>query len=136
MNTKTKILVIDDEEVVRYSLLRALGSEHCHVELAGSGPLGLQALAREHFDLVPLDLRMPGMDGVEVLGQIKQRWPDTEVIVITGYPAIETAKQAMRLGAWDYLSKPVGPDDVIDAANGAVQHKRWALRREPTALAA
>jgi two-component system response regulator HydG len=80
------------------------------------------------FDVVLLDLRMPGMDGVAVLGTIKQQWPETEVIVITGYPALETAKQAIKLGAYDYLAKPVGPDEVVSAANGAIAHKRWALR--------
>jgi DNA-binding NtrC family response regulator len=128
MNTKAKILVIDDEEVVRRSFMRALGGEHCEVELAGSGKLGLSALNRESFDVVLLDLKMPEMDGVEVLGAIKQRWPHTEVIVITGYPAIDTAKQAISLGAYDYLSKPLGPDEVVAAANKAMQHKGWALR--------
>lgn len=128
MNAKASILVIDDEEVVRRSLYRALDGEHCEVELAGDGTVGLGAMSRRPFDLVLLDLRMPGMDGVEVLDTIKRHWPETEVIVITGYPALETAKQAMRLGAYDYLAKPVGPDEVVHAARQAVQHKRWALR--------
>ncbi len=128
MNPKANILVIDDEEVVRRSLSRALDNDQCHVETAVNGRHGLSALARQPFDLVLLDLKMPEMDGVQVLGEIKKHWPETEVIVITGYPALETAKQAIRLGAYDYLAKPVGPDEVMDAANGAVQHKRWALR--------
>jgi DNA-binding NtrC family response regulator len=128
MNPKANILVIDDEEVVRRSLSRALDNDRCHVETAANGRHGLNALARQAFDLVLLDLKMPEMDGVQVLGEIKKRWPETEVIVITGYPALETAKQAIRLGAYDFLAKPVGPDEVMDAANGAVQHKRWALR--------
>jgi len=127
MNTKTNILVIDDDEVVRHSLLRTLADEDCDIELAWNGEVALQAMSRKAFDVVLLDLRMPGMDGVAVLEQIKQHWPNTEVIVITGYPAIETAKQAIRLGAYDYLAKPVGPDEVIHAANSALQHKRWAL---------
>jgi DNA-binding NtrC family response regulator len=128
MNAKANILVIDDEEVVRRSLHRALGDERCNVELAGNGRVGLNAMGCKPFDVVLLDLRMPEMDGVEVLGAIKQRWPETEVIVITGYPELETAKQAMRLGAYDFLAKPVGPDEVVHAANQAIEHKRWALR--------
>jgi DNA-binding NtrC family response regulator len=128
MNAKANILVIDDEEVVRRSLHRALGDERCNVELAGNGRVGLNAMGRKPFDVVLLDLRMPEMDGVEVLGAIKQQWPETEVIVITGYPELETAKQAMRLGAYDFLAKPVGPDEVVHAANQAIEHKRWALR--------
>lgn len=129
MSAKTNILVIDDEEVVRRSLYRTLDGAHCAVELAGNGATGLDVLRRKAFDLVLLDLRMPGMDGVEVLGAIKRDWPETEVIVITGYPALESAKQAMRLGAYDYLAKPIGPEEVLQAAHQAVEHKRWALRR-------
>jgi DNA-binding NtrC family response regulator len=127
MNKKIKILVIDDDAVVRHSLLRVLAEEHCEVEQAWSGELALQTMARQAFDIVLLDLRMPGMNGVAVLERIKQQWPETEVIVITGHPEIETAKQAIRLGAYDYLSKPLGPDEVIDATRGALQHKGWAL---------
>lgn len=133
MNAKTKVLVIDDEEVVRRSLTRALDSEHCEVEQAGNGTVGLQALERRGYDVVMLDLRMPGMNGIEVLGEIKNRWPETEVVVITGYPALETAKQAMRLGAFDYLAKPVGCDEVANVAHGAIEHKRWALRKDAVA---
>jgi DNA-binding NtrC family response regulator len=127
MNAKAKVLVIDDEEVVRRGLARALESERCRVEQSGSGPIGLKAMDREAFDIVLLDLRMPEMDGVEVLGQIKRRWPETEVIVITGYPAVDTAKEAMRLGAYDYLAKPVGCDEVARVTHQAMEHKRWAM---------
>jgi DNA-binding NtrC family response regulator len=82
--------------------------------------------------VVLLDLRMPGMDGMAVLKAIKQRWPETEVVIITGYPTVESAKQAVRLGAYDYLAKPVGPDDVINVANGAMTQKKWALHRDRT----
>lgn len=133
MSAKANILVIDDEEVVRHCFSRVLRNEDCHVELAGDGTHGLRAMSRQPFDVVLLDLKMPGMDGVEVLGAIKQQWPQTEVVVITGYPTIDTAKQAIRLGAFDYLAKPVAPDEVLDAANGAMQHKRWALCRDAAA---
>ena len=128
MNARANILVIDDEEVVRRSLQRALDGPDCHVELASDGLAGLSLMGRGPVDVVLLDLRLPGMDGVAVLDAIKRRWPETEVIVITGFPAVDTAKQAMRLGAYDYLAKPVGPDEVIHAARSAVQHKRFALR--------
>jgi DNA-binding NtrC family response regulator len=87
-------------------------------------------MERHPFDVVLLDLRMPGLDGMSVLQTIKQKWPESEVVVITGYPSIETAKEAVRLGAYDYLAKPVGPDDVINAATGAMMQKRWALHRD------
>ncbi|MFO1402120.1 MAG: response regulator [Steroidobacteraceae bacterium] len=128
MITKPKVLVIDDEEVVRNGFARALESDQCNVAQSGSGPVGLETLDRERFDVVLLDLRMPEMDGVEVLGQIKKRWPETEVIVITGYPAVDTAKEAVRLGAYDYLAKPVGCDEVARVTHRAMQHKQWAMR--------
>jgi DNA-binding NtrC family response regulator len=131
MNNKAKILVIDDEEVVRLSYFRSLSGDRCKVELAESGREALQTMSQQAFDVVLLDLRMPEMDGLVVLKHIKQQWPDSEVIVITGYPAIDTAKQAVALGAYGYLAKPVGPDEVISAANDAMTHKRWTMRCEP-----
>lgn len=132
MDEKTKILVVDDEEVVRLSHIRTLASIHCNVEVVRDGKEALQVMERRPADVVLLDLRMPGMDGMSVLRMIKQRWPETEVVVITGYPTIETAKEAVRLGAYDYLAKPVGPDDVINVANGAMTQKKWALHKDRT----
>lgn len=130
MNGKTRILVVDDEEVVRLSYARALTGDHCSVEEAWNGQEALQIMGRDSFDVVLLDLRMPEMNGMTVLKAIKKNWPESEVIVITGYPTVESAKEAVSLGAYDYLTKPLGPDEVINAANGAMVHKRWALHRE------
>lgn len=134
MEEKTKILVVDDEEVVRLSHIRTLASMHCNVEVVKSGVEALGVMEQRPADVVLLDLRMPGMDGMAVLKTIKQRWPETEVVIITGYPNIETAKEAVRLGAYDYLAKPVGPDEVINVANGAMTQKKWALRKERSGL--
>jgi two-component system response regulator AtoC len=87
-------------------------------------------MERRPFDVVLLDLRMPGAQGLEVLKAIKGRWPASEVVVITGYPTLESAREALQLGACDYLAKPAGPDEVIDAARGAMRRKKWALRAE------
>jgi DNA-binding NtrC family response regulator len=131
MNTPNRnVLVVDDEEVVRTSYLRSLGSGRCSVEAVPDGEEALRALEAKAFDLVMLDLRMPGMDGMAVLKTIKEKWPESEVVVITGHPSIETAKEAIRLGACDYLSKPVGPDDIVNAAARAMLHKEWTLRAE------
>lgn len=129
MMQQAKILVVDDEEVVRRSYVRSLAGEHCDVEMASSGQDALQAMGQHAFDVVLLDLMMPGMNGMTVLKTIKQKWPESEVVVITGYPAVDTAKEAVTLGAYDYLAKPAGPDDIIHAANGAMLHKQWSLRR-------
>ena len=75
------------------------------------------------------------MDGMSVLKAIKEKWPEIEVIVVTGYPSLETAKEAIRYGAYDYLAKPVEPDTMIKVAHSAVMQKRWSLQRERTAPA-
>ena len=129
MSNKIKVLVVDDNEVVRLSHLRCLQGECCNVALAWDGNEALRAMEKEPFDVVLLDLRMPGMDGMSVLKTIKQKWPESEVIVVTGYPTIETAKEAVRLGAFDYLAKPVGPDDIVDAATSAARQKQWSMHR-------
>ncbi|HEY5634486.1 MAG TPA: response regulator [Burkholderiaceae bacterium] len=131
MDRRVNILVVDDEAVVRLSLARTLSGQHCNVQAAPTGNEALRMMGEHSFDIVVLDLRMPGMDGMRVLETIKQRWPDSEVIILTGYPAVETAKQSISLGAYAYLAKPVGPEEVIEAANGALLHKGWALRRDP-----
>ncbi|HEU0198998.1 MAG TPA: response regulator, partial [Burkholderiaceae bacterium] len=69
-------------------------------------------------------------DGMTVLRSIKQRWPQSQVIVVTGYPSLETAKEAIRYGAYDYLAKPVEPEQIVNAAHRAALLKRWALVRE------
>jgi len=130
MNNTASILIVDDEEVVRHSHLRSLADTGCHAEAAEDGHQALQVMEQHPFDVVLLDLSMPGLDGMDVLKTIKQRWPDSEVVIITGYPTIESAKEAVRLGAHNYIAKPVGPDDVIKAASEAMTQKRWALRSE------
>lgn len=128
MNTRTRILIVDDEEVVRLSYMRILASADCQVKAVWSWAQVHQSMQEQPFDVVLLDLRMPGMDGLSVLRELKARWPESEVIIITGYPTLASAKEAVTLGAYDYLTKPVGPQQVIDAANAAMLHKLWALR--------
>ena len=129
MNTSRRILVVDDDEGVRLSYLRSLEGARCDVEAVPDGNEALRAMERHAFDLVMLDLRMPGPDGMSVLRTIKDKWPESEVVVVTGYPSIESAKEAIRLGANDYFAKPVGPEEIIKAASAAMQHKEWSLRR-------
>ena len=132
MWTKSNVLVVDDDEVVRRSHQRSLEGANRDVKAVWDGNEALRAMAEHPFDVVLLDLRMPGLDGMEVLRTIKEKWPESEVVIVTGYPTIETAKEAVRLGAYDYLAKPVGPDDIINAANGAVTRKKWAMHADRT----
>jgi CheY-like chemotaxis protein len=127
MTDKRRVLVVDDNEIVRLSYLRSLTAAHCNVETAWNGDEALRAMEEQPFDVVLLDLRMPGMSGMDVLKAIKEKWPDTEVVVITGYPSLETAKEAVQLGAHNYLAKPVGPVEVIKATSDAVTQKQRAL---------
>ena len=129
MSEKNRILIVDDDEVVRWSYQRSLQSVACDVAAASGGDEALQTMERNPFDVVLLDLRMPGRDGMSVLRTIKQKWPESEVVIITGYPTVDSAKEALRLGAYDYVAKPVGPQDVISVTDGAMAHKQWALRR-------
>jgi len=130
MNDKANILIVDDEAVVRHSHLRSLEGSDCNARSAEGGRQAIQLMEEYPVDVVLLDLRMPDLDGMDVLRTIKHRWPDSEVVVITGYPSIESAKQALRLGAFNYLTKPLGPDEVIKVANDAMNQKRWALRSD------
>jgi len=128
MTSKASILIVDDEEVVRLSYAMILARADCETQTAWDGDEALHAMERHPFDVVLLDLRMPGADGMAVLKALKARWPESEVVIITGYPTVESAKEAVRLGAYDYLAKPVGPDEVIGVARGALVRKQWTLR--------
>ena len=129
MPDRARILVVDDDPAVRlsYEAILARRAADCDTQTAWDGDEALRAMERRPSDVVLLDLRMPGSDGLSVLRQLKRRWPESEVVVITGYPSVESAKEAVRLGACEYLAKPVGPDEVIGAARGALARKQWAL---------
>ena len=129
VNPTKNILVVDDEEVVRRAHVRTLESANRRVRAVSDGEQALRALEEEPYDLVLLDLRMPGMDGMSVLKAVKAGWPDAAVVVVTGYPSVETAKEAIRLGAHDYLAKPLAPEEVIAVTNGALDAKQWLLTR-------
>ncbi len=111
--SKGKILVIDDEDIVRLSCSRTLVPEGYELKMANNGAEGLKLLEEESFDLVLTDLKMPNMDGIEVLANIKGKWPATDVVIVTGYQTVETAVKAIKLGAFDYIEKPFTPDALI-----------------------
>ena len=130
MDEMRKVLVVDDDEIVRLSHMRTLAGQSCHVEAARGGEQALEIMQTAPADVVLLDLRMPGMDGLATLKTIKERWPETEVVIITGYPSVLTAREAVKLGAFDYLAKPVGPDKVLAVANEAMAHRCAPLQGE------
>jgi DNA-binding NtrC family response regulator len=118
-----KVLVIDDEAIVRISSKRTLVPEGYEVKLADSGKAGIEALEEESFDLVLLDLKMPDMGGIEFLTVIMDKWPDTKVIIVTGFSTVETAVEALRLGAFNHIEKPFTPDSLLAAVNEVFEKK-------------
>jgi DNA-binding NtrC family response regulator len=120
MQDKKDILVIDDEEIVRISCRRALVPEGFNVEVARDGLEGLRLLKEKPYDLILIDLKMPNMDGMEVLENILAMRPDAKVIIITGYSAVETAVKAIKMGAFNYLEKPFTPDSLLEAVREAL----------------
>jgi len=122
--SKGRILVVDDEDIVRTSCSRTLSPEGYEVKLAKNGSEGLKMAREDKFDLVLTDLKMPDMDGIEVLRIIKEQWPETEVIIVTGYQTVDTAVKAIKLGAYDYIEKPFTPDALISAVTEALTGKK------------
>jgi DNA-binding NtrC family response regulator len=127
------VLVVDDKPNL-LGLLRQILSTAYEVETASDGAAALNVVATRAFDVVLTDVKMPGADGFEVVRAVKQRWPSTEVIMMTAYASIETAMEAVRLGAYDYLAKPFDPDDVSLVVARALERKR--LRERADALPA
>ena len=110
MGKPTNILIVDDEESMRDACRQVLAPEGFAVTEAASGDEAMEAMRRESFDLAILDLKMPRVDGLEILRWIRQESPGTAAIVITGYPSVESAVEAMKRGAADFLPKPFTPD--------------------------
>ncbi|UCF94255.1 MAG: response regulator [Desulfobacterales bacterium] len=113
-----RILVVDDELILRDSLKEWLGEEGFSVDMAASGRQALDQLTRQTYHLMLLDIKMPGMDGVEVLQKAKENFPALGVIMMTAYATVETAVEAMKIGARDYLVKPFDPEALIPMVLG------------------
>ncbi len=107
------ILIIDDEPLMRMSMVDALKVVGYEVQEASTGSEGLDCLQTTPFDLVITDLRLPGADGLQIVSKCKERWPDTEVIVITAHGSVDTAVDAMKSGAYDYITKPFSMDELL-----------------------
>jgi two-component system, OmpR family, phosphate regulon sensor histidine kinase PhoR len=119
-----KILVVDDEKRIRDACHTMLTNDGFEVALAENGFAGLKKIEAEHFDIILLDLMMPGMRGIDLLTHVKGKHPDTLVIVITGYATLEHAIEAMKKGAFDFISKPFSPQDLRTVTGKAIEYIR------------
>jgi ActR/RegA family two-component response regulator len=115
------ILVMEDDLTVAKGLEMVLSEEGYYVNLAGTGELALKAFKQKRFDLLVADLRLPDIDGMEVIKRVKQEKPETEIIVITGYGTTATAVEAMKLGVHDFLPKPFSEDQIKTAIDEALK---------------
>jgi DNA-binding NtrC family response regulator len=115
-----KILVIDDERSIRNTLKEILEFEKFEVEVAEDGPDGLEKMGKSSFDVVLCDIKMPRMDGLEVLEQVQERDPDTTVVMISGHGTIDTAVEAIKKGAFDFISKPLDLNRLLITIRNAM----------------
>ncbi len=127
---KTRILVVDDEESLRFTFQRFLQDAGYEVETAENYAEALEKIAGNDFELIFADILLGGKTGVDILREVKERSPNTPVVMITGYPTVETASDAVRLGAFDYIPKPVQKETLLRAARMALHHKKVIDEKE------
>lgn len=118
-----KVLLVDDEDDFRETLQKRLRNRKLQVEGAENGYKALEILQAQDFDVVVLDVKMPGLDGIDTLKEIKIKKPDVEVIMLTGHASVESGIQGMQLGAFDYVMKPVPLDELMDKMRQAYERK-------------
>ena len=129
MNIAGHILIIDDEASLRQTTARILQRAGFEVTTATNGPEGLALLDRHPFDLIYLDIRMPGMNGLDVLKTIHDKFPELPVILFTAQPDLNSAVEALRRGATDYLLKPLKPQTVIERTKAILADKQQERRK-------
>jgi DNA-binding NtrC family response regulator len=118
-----RVMIVDDEVEFLETLTKRMRKRNVDIIDVNSGEEALSALDRNQVDVVLLDVKMPGMDGIETLKEIKRRHPLTEVIMLTGHASLEVAVEGMELGAFDYLMKPVDIDDLLYRVEDAYKKK-------------
>jgi DNA-binding NtrC family response regulator len=129
MTTTPRVLVVDDEERFRLTLAKLLTVRGLEVTTLGSGQEALEALRQAPFDVIVLDVRMPGMNGIETLAEIKKINPLIEVIILTGHASVDAAVDIMKLGGYDYLLKPCSLEELTDKIDAAFERKLTREKR-------
>src|SRR5881396_749343 len=127
MPNALRLLVVEDEQELREVLVQGLAKRGFNVAAAADGDAGLATLSEQEFDVVILDLRMPRRDGIQVLQQMRTDGHDAEVIIVTGHADIETAVDALKLHAFDYLSKPFQMAELLQIVARAAEYRRLRL---------
>lgn len=123
MTDKPKLLIVDDEEGYVSILSKRLTKRNFIVKTALSGAQGIQELRRNDFDVAILDLKMEGMDGIEVLKIFKQMAPQLEVVMLTGHGSEQAAREGIKFGAFDYLTKPCELDELVEKLRQACKRR-------------
>jgi DNA-binding NtrC family response regulator len=118
------VLVVDDEDEFRDVIIKSLAKRGLHVEGAESGLRALEILEHSRTDVVLLDIKMPGIDGIETLRRIRSLKPLVEVILLTGHASVDSGIEGMKLGAFDYLMKPIELDPLLEKLSDAYEKKR------------
>ena len=124
VKTKGRILVVDDEKSMREILEIFLENEGYFVSVANNGETAVEALKRDIFDLIISDMKMPRMGGLELLKNVKESSPDTIFVVMTAFGTTESAVEAMKLGAYDYIQKPFKMDDIRLVVKNALEKQK------------
>ncbi|MCL2789422.1 MAG: response regulator [Desulfobulbus sp.] len=122
MNT-LRVLIVDDEDDLRETIVKRLNARKIQTEGAASGINALEILKDKDFDVIVLDVKMPGMDGIETLQHIKKLKPEIEVIMLTGHASLEFGLKGMQLGAFDYVMKPAPLNELLDTIGQAYNKK-------------
>ena len=118
------VLIVDDEKNIRLTLSQALEALEVQIDTAANGEEALAKLKEKEFGLILLDLKMPGMDGMEVLRQVSEIRPDIRIIIITAYGTIESAVEAMKLGAADFIQKPFAPEEIRELVSRVMDREK------------
>ncbi len=129
MENKGKILVLDDDPVVTLSCKRILGAEGYNIITTDKGEDAIKRLSNEEFDLLISDIRLPDVNGITVLRESKIVQPKLDVVIITGYPTLEDAKESVKLGAFEFIEKPFTPDFMMNVAKKVFDNRGWILRK-------
>lgn len=123
------VLIVDDEEEFREMTVKRLNKRDLACESAANGTLALEMIAAKNYDVVLLDIKMPGRDGVEILREIKKIAPMTEVVMLTGHASVESGINGIKYGAFDYLMKPIDLELLFEKLNAANEHRQVQLAK-------